>query len=340
MALGVLVLGLASCKRPESKAPEAEAAPDAPVVAEKTPPPEKVEVHPPLSSRALAQVGRMGALIQIPDQPYQQGILIEGAGSDSSARNYLVIGHVPSGIDSVGVACQGGGQIEKVFAKRISNLPSGLSLFGFTSRLSLQSARPADPVAGESFHAVRMTGEGTVPADEIAELTTELESIANESRELQSRRPDPSSRMMPPDIRNRRDPRDRGREIQQEMISRRAEMEALAARRSGINARLKLPISSILPVEVAAAADLDALELAGQKLDDTLLGTSSGKLRAIRFQGKWVELNEIFASSADQVESVKIDLSGSRDSAQLDLPARAHATVFGKLLFHGRRHDL
>ncbi len=310
----VFAFGNASCRRSQKES--GASAPNTPVVAETKTPAEKTAATPPLSPSVLEQTGRMGALVQIPGQTGQQGILIEGSRGNSSNRNYLAICDAPADLKSVGIACQGGAGIEKLFAKRISILPSGLSLFGFSSKSSLTCSRVTDPVAGETFHAIRLKGEGTVPAEEVAALTAELDTIRNQINENQKKHPE-AVRQTSERMGAGGNSRDRYLAMRQDAAQSRTEAAALAARQSGINARLKIPIASIAAVEMAAAPGRDAMEVAGGELENTLLATSSGSIRAIRFKGKWLDLKEVLASSGDQIDSVKLDLSGIRENVNL-----------------------
>jgi hypothetical protein len=317
IVLCVLILGHSSCKSSKKEAEVEAGVPQAEsqVKVEEKAPEKKPDATPPLTPSRLEQVSKMGVLVQIPDKPLQQGVLIEGTMGNSSNRNYLVICEASPDCKSIGVACRGNSGIEKAFAKRISTLPSGLSLFGFSSKSSLAINRPIDPIAGETFHAFQLKGEGTVPTEEVAALTSELETLRNKFSEIQLKR-SPGMMQTPEMMQRRTDPRQRMYERQQERAALETEFRALLDRQSEINARLKIPITSITAVEVAADTTRETLETAGNKLDNTLLATTTGSLRAIRFNGKWVDIKDILASGAD-LESVKLNLSGSQQNANL-----------------------
>lgn len=326
MAAGLLVFGTASCGRSknESKAEESVETnaerPSPP--AEKSGISEKTEpAIPPLPASILQGIGKMGAVVQIPGQPNRLGILVEGPRSQSSGRNYLVICDVPPGVDSVGIVCQGSGKLAKTFGKRVSILPSGLSLFGFSSASSLTCAQVREPVAGETFHAIDLTSSGALPVEEEAALKAELDSVTTQMNDLQRSRSE-NMRQMGQPYRPGRDPRNGGQDprlraeaMRKDVYSYQEKTAELSKRRSELNALLKIQVSSISPVEVAAGTS--APEVPARELSHTLLGTSAGSLTAIRFQGKWIGLKEIIEASADQVDRVKIDLSGHSNQLSL-----------------------
>jgi hypothetical protein len=332
--LTALVFSHTSCKRSET----GEAAPDVarPANTEDSVPGRKVIAPapvakvpdtPPMSSSVMGRIVRMTALVQIPDQPERTGILLEGAAASSSHRNYLVICEAPAELESVSVAYQSSGKTGKALAKRISILPSGLSLYGFATKSSLSCYRLTDSATGDTFHAIRLKGEGSISPEEKAAMTSELETIrsrlsALHKEERESMRAATTRQPMPRDTRRtRQDPRrmqrERMREVQQVRAKIRSEMKELSTRQSEIRSHLKFPVAGIAGVEVAAAAGRDGLEAVGGNLEHTLLVTKPNMIVALRFQGKWLDLAEILSSSGNQIEHVQFELSGQKSSIYL-----------------------
>lgn len=331
VAAGLLVFGATSCGRSKNESNDSKDSPttsgETKVERPSTQPAEnriteKLErATPPLSAFMLQGISKMGALVVIPRQPCRPGILVEGARSGSSNRNYLVICETSPDVESVGIACMGSGKLDKVFAKRISILPSGLSLFGFSSASSLTCAQVKEPMPGESFHVIRLTGENSISAAEEATTKAELESVTNQMNDLKKSRSENMRQMSQPN-RPGQHPRPAGPysrtrndSMPQEMNSYMEKTRELSKRQSELNALLKIPVSSITPEEVVSGSSVP--ESPASQLENTLLGTSSGNLTAIRLKGKWIGLKEIIEASADQVNQVKFDLSGS--NSQLNL---------------------
>jgi hypothetical protein len=274
VAVALLAFSHISCKRSNTNAsspgnlaesvPEKTAEAPAPVV--------KVPETPPLPPSALAGVVNMAALVQIPEQAERVGILLEGASASSSNRNHLVICEVPAELESVRVAFHSSGKIGKALAKRISILPSGLSLYGFTTKSSLSSWRPAAPTSGETYHAIRLKGEGSITPEHEAAMTAELETIRSRMSELRDEErqtmrsrgmntpeyEDP--RQMRPDSRQAMAAqRERERELQQARETIRREMNELTTRQSELGSLLAFSVASIAAEEVAAALTRDSI---------------------------------------------------------------------------------
>ena len=337
-------LGLASCGRSQKESGGTPANDAAETGA--TAPVKKPDGPPPLSAPVLDKIARMAVLVQIPGQPDHQGILLEGAKGSSSARNYQVVCDAPAELESVCVAYRAPSGLERKFAKKISVLSSGLSIYGFTSKSLLACSTLSEPVAGETFHAIALKGGEPIPAAEQTALAAELETIRTQLAEAQKKRseamsqysaenrmptppqpsrpydgprPMPGGRPMGVDPRAQIEAsRQREQKMRQAMEEFNTETAALSARQASISPRVKFPITSITASEIASAVQPDALESAGaRQLENTLLATSSEAIRAIRFRGKWLELKEVLAPSANRVEQVKLSLSGSQRSVRV-----------------------
>lgn len=278
---------------------------------------------PALSSESLARVVRASVLVRAAGQPDCPGVLLAGSREKSSRNRYLVLCDVPAQLKSVQVGYHVAGKVQTSSAKRASTPDSGLSIFEFTTASEVEVVKPGEPVSGETQHAIRLVGEGTLPEEENAKLTAELESISLQRKETQKRWNE-ALRMRMERERDRSrmgmrpgapDPMpETGKEEEHEI---RGELSALTARESNLRGRLRMPVTSIKGVEAAAAQTRDELEANGISLDQSLLAGSTGIVRAVRHGGKWVDVTDVVSAASGRIEQVKLDVTGDKQSIRL-----------------------
>ncbi|MEO5712224.1 MAG: hypothetical protein ABIT37_01940, partial [Luteolibacter sp.] len=283
----------------------------------------------PLPAATLAEIGKSIALIQIPGSNDVPGVLLAGGPASRGRHSYLILGAVPANLEQAVVAYASDTGVQTWSAKRRATLPSGVAIFGFTSKSALSVHEPSPAVAGETFHGLQLRGEGSLPDTEQASLTTELESLSAQVKTSQEALNEARRMQMAPNMMGGNP--QRGRPDLAAMEARRAAIEAertsqrdearatgaLAARQAELSARLKFPVLSVTPVEVATGVTIEALEQKAGYLNHALLATSAGKVRAIRRQQQWLNVDDLIASVPHDVQQVKLSVSGNRSSARV-----------------------
>lgn len=269
----------------------------------------------PLPPATLGRVGGMAAFVKLEGQPERPGILLEGASGSGTGRRYLVICEAPPEAESASVAFRVRAGIEKSVARRISTLPSGLAVFDFPSRTAIACSPLLGPVAGETFHAIRLAAEGKFDGSEESKLTAELAEIEKQIQDLEERR-NAARRQLSEAMRNGGDHRALTEQFRLDSNATFAELQKLSDRRLATRAGLSLTMASVGTLEISSARSMEALDSAGDKMDGALLASSAGHLVAIRAGGKWHRLAEL-AGSGDRVDSVSLGLSGGMQSIQL-----------------------
>lgn len=275
---------------------------------------------PPLREYMLKTVTGPIALVKVSGQQDRHGVLLQG-GSSRSGRymNYVMLCEVPEGTDSATVAFSASdGSVAVSAAKRVSTLPSGLSVFGFSSSARARPWRPEEPAEGDTFHAVRVMEGTKLTGDQLAVIQEELSGVRAKIEETERKRQE--SRFNP-SRETARPPRPNSREEAYEMQrQRREQMEAmrtgmmeipgLRKSEAELELRMKVGIGTLESEEVASFPGRDVAEAGGKKLDGTLLVSSKGGIVAIQSMGEWLDLKKVIDGSGKLIDSAKISLSG------------------------------
>lgn len=293
------LLNLTSCNREKKESATASATAES----------RKPDATPPLPPPVLDQLAQTCALIKVPGQADHPGILLDSGGASPSGRRYLILCDTPPDLESALVAYRTTAGIETSSAKRKSTLAAGLSIYEFTTESTVTCNRLSDPVPGETWHAIRLTGGGSISETEQAAIKSELAALVAQRNE--------THRLRSEAIRNRMERGQMGREIEPESTTTRDEIAALSARDSKLRSRLQFPISSLAAKEAAAATTRESLEAAGAALDNTLLATPANAVRAIRRGGKWLDVKELLSAVSPQPDQVTLNVSQTGGGVQL-----------------------
>jgi hypothetical protein len=323
--LGLLV----SCHKSKDAGHDVAAPASAPAAGAETPattapettaseqPAEKTE---PLPQSSLDEIAKSCVLIQIPGQPNGQGVILEAAKATSSNHEYLVLCGAPREPDLIRVAYQTPDGLEIASAKKKTSLPSGMALYGFLTKFTLVSSHPVPPSSGETLHAFRLAGDGSLTAEKRAALTAELATLQEQIKQNQKEQAAMAEQLLMqarPDRNPNRGDQRTAYQVKQELKKTTAEASRLALEESRLGDVLRFPVNSLAVAETAAAATRDHLERAGGGLDNTLLATSTNTIQAIRHHGKWIDLQDVRAALSNQISAVTLHLSGSQTNIDL-----------------------
>ncbi len=289
---------------------------------------------PPLEPATLALLTKGCALIHIPDQPNLTGVILESDPRSETDRDYLILVTIPQAPEKIQVAHQTSARLEKNTAKKVATLPSGVSIYAFVSSTRLEICQRGDPRAGETWHAIRLQGEGSIPDADRQAMEAELETLQTQvdknNQDFTDARRDATqarsemrrSRGMWRDPRQRMDTEQTTSELRREGARMRSQLTSLEG-------RLAFPIKTIAAIEVASGANPEDLAAMGSGLDNTLLVSSGKTIRAIRHQGKWLDLEEFIASVPSTPEQVKITLNPSGSGLSLSCEFKSPALAGG-----------
>ncbi|MES2921392.1 MAG: hypothetical protein V4819_07595 [Verrucomicrobiota bacterium] len=321
----ITVVLLSQCNRPgeQSKGPSNdtgnEVSKSAPIAKSEVKPP------PPLPATALDGILNGCVLIASPGKPYQQGVLIDGDSQSSGSSKYLIVCAAILGKDAIVFARRHQGTVRISTAKKAVDLPSGLSVYSFFAGPGLPSLKPGVAGSGDTLHALRLAGEGSVSEEERLSTTEKIRGLEEQITQSREAREAQMEMMRDPSRRGTRppDPRlssmDEGRWMSQ---------------LSQLKSTLEMPVKTISISEPGTGKVIGELEAGGAALDNTILVSSALTALAIRHQGKWLDLHEALAAPPTDLEQVTLEISGYSNSVSLNcklaekLPFRQPAYSF------------
>lgn len=330
MALAIPVLALAACdggKEEEKSGASSTVTEGKP---KESPPAvavvERPEI-PPLSDHALGRVAEQCVLIRVDGHPDRTGILIRGNNSGSGRYGYQIICDPPTAPDSILCATMSrGGNVVVARATKMSSLPGGLHVYGFSSAQSLPGYASRSSRAKGPVYACQLEATGSPADEERDSITEKLRSAKERLDELrEARRGPPQMRSRERRPRSREDFENMRRERQDTM---REQME-LAREIAELQPRLSMAVGGIATTEVAAAATEEEFQEDASALASTVLVSRDSGVRAIRYDDQWVSIDELLENAAGEPSEVALNLYGSRNDVRLSCSVD-WALAFGK----------
>ena len=247
-----------------------------------------------LTEPSIAQVLRQTALVRIPGQGDVPGLLAN-RGRRNGVKEYLVFcsAAVSESTERAIVVFTSSIGLQKAYAQKVATLPSGVTMYAFSSLLDLHGQTPYVPAERELYHVLKIQA-GT-------EVTQE--AISLEKSQLAETRAQIASGIAATKEANRN-----ASNVRPDTILRDLELKA-----SHLEAGIEFPCAALVAQQMVAAASLDYLQSSYPSKEPTLQVTSALAIRALRHDGNWLTLKELLESIPLKIENVSLRLTGSSD---------------------------
>ncbi len=279
------------------------------------------------------------ALVKVPGKPDIQGIIIQGAPRNvGGGIDYILICGAPEETKSVDFVCKSSSNLVYSTAKKISSLPSGLSVFGFTASSYVQTCRFDDPSPSDTFHAIRIGGDGKLSDVQLAKMQEEIKILGERIAEAQHKldetmrmppgRPqygDPRDRMVSPQNGGSRDMMQDRNQRMQALETANREISTLKQEERNLVLSIDSGIASLKASEKGAFSAIGIKPKKTSLVEDTVLIASSGSVVAIRCKDNWVNLKTEVANSGKIIRHADISVTGGE--SQLSVTCQLHPLI-------------